>query len=326
MDLFKTLLSELPFVINDGAFATELEARGCNINDELWSARVLYENPALIRDVHLSYFEAGADIGTSSSYQASVPGFMKKGFTEEESRQLVRDSVGILKDAIRVYRETAPEEQAGRPLIAAAASGPYGAYLANGAEYTGDYGDADRDTIRRFHLERMALLKEGGADILACETIPVLWEAELEAEIARELGIPVWISFSCRDGQHICGGTKIADCAAALAGDENVLAIGVNCTSPRFITSLICEIRDAAGGDKPVIVFPNGGESYDPVSKMWSGRYCAGNFRALAEEWLEAGANIIGGCCRTTPADIRALAELREDLRQADRTGQGEDR
>ena len=313
MKQWDELLEKYPFIINDGAFATELEAMGCDINDELWSAKVLYEDPEKIAAVHVSYFEAGADMGTSASYQASVPGFMKKGFSEEESRRLIADSMSILKDAIRTYQEENPER---KDLLAAGSCGPYGAFLANGGEYTGDYGhtDADREMIRAFHKERMEILKDGGADLFACETVPALWEAKMEVELAKELGVPCWISFSCRNGKHISDGTEIAACAKELMDDDNVVAIGVNCTHPKYLTSLIREIRGAIGDKKPVIVYPNGGEEYDPVTKMWSGKYAAGNFRGLAKEWFRAGANVIGGCCRTTPQDIRELSALRGEM------------
>jgi len=313
-DLFTGLLEKYPFIINDGAFSTELEARGCDINDELWSAKILYEDPAKVKEVHLSYYEAGADISTSGSYQASVPGFMKKGFSEEESRRLIVLSMQLLKEARDEYLEAHPGRKG--ELIAAAAVGPYGAYLANGAEYTGDYGhsEGERQAIRRFHEERMALLKEGGADVFVCETLPCLWEAEIEAETAEKLNLAAWVSFSCRDGEHISDGTPIAECAKSLLKYDNVIAVGVNCTHPRYISSLIREIRGAIGDALPVIVYPNGGEEYDPVTKMWSGKYAAGNFKGLAREWYDAGARILGGCCRTTPGDIRELAALRREM------------
>ena len=313
----ENLFSKYPFLISDGAFATELEARGCDINDELWSAKVLYEDPDKVVDVHRSYYEAGADISTSGTYQASVEGFMKKGFTEEEGRRLIVDAMKLLKSAGEEYTSAHPERKG--ELLTGGSCGPYGAFLANGAEYTGDYGHTaeERQRIRHFHNERMELLKEGGAEFYACETIPCLWEAEIVTEIAAELEMPLWVSFSCRDGQHISDGTPIAECAQALADAENVIAVGINCTHPKYITSLVKEIRGTIGEKKPVVIYPNGGEEYDPVTKMWSGKYAAGNFKGLAEEWIKSGADILGGCCRTTPADIKILSELRKEyLRQ----------
>lgn len=307
------LFEKYPFAINDGAFSTQLEAMGCDINDELWSAKILYEDPAKVKAVHTLYFEAGADFSTCGSYQASVPGFMKKGFSEEESRELIRSSMRLLKEAGDEYLAAHPERA--DEVFVGGSCGPYGAYLANGAEYTGDYGHSreERESIRHFHKERMELLKEGGAEFFGAETVPCLWEAEILADLAAELDLPIWNSFSCRDGKHISDGTPIADCARALR-DRDIIAIGINCTHPRYIGSLIREIREAIGDEKRIIVYPNGGEEYDPVTKMWSGKYAAGNFKGLAREWIGDGANILGGCCRTTPDDIRALSELRAEM------------
>lgn len=308
MDVFSKLLGEKKLVVVDGAMATELEARGCDINDVLWSAKVLAENPEIIRQVHYDYYTAGADVGISASYQATVPGFMKKGFTREESERLVRNSLQILLEAREEFQKDYPERDS---LAAAAGIGPYGAFLADGSEYTGDYG-ADRQAVYRFHKERMALLAEAGAELFACETQPCLWEAEMLLEIAAGCGIPCWISFSCRDGAHICDGTPIRKCAERMDGEELVRAIGVNCTHPEYITGLIQEIRAVSG--KPVIVYPNKGEEYDPVRKIWLGARDGRDFGAWAKEWHEAGAQLIGGCCRTTPTDIAEIAALAKKL------------
>ena len=76
-------LSQRPHLVLDGALATELERRGADLKDPLWSARLLIEQPGLIRDVHLDYFRAGADVATSASYQASFEGFARRGLSHE---------------------------------------------------------------------------------------------------------------------------------------------------------------------------------------------------------------------------------------------------
>ena len=111
MDVFSKLIQEKKLVVVDGAMATELEARGCDINDALWSAKVLTENPELIGQVHYDYYAAGADVGISASYQATVPGFMKKGFTQGESERLVRNSLRILLDARGKFQREHPERK-----------------------------------------------------------------------------------------------------------------------------------------------------------------------------------------------------------------------
>lgn len=306
MDKFSELLKNNKLVIIDGAMATQLEARGCDINDELWSAKMLAERPELIEDVHYTYFEVGADIGISASYQATVPGFMKKGFSREESENLVKKSMTLLINARNKYQEKHPGR---KNLVASAAIGPYGAYLADGSEYTGDY-KVDPEIIEAFHKERMQLLKDAGAEIFACETLPCLWEAEIILKVAKELDVPCWFSFSCKDNEHISDGTPIADCAERL--EDIVKAIGVNCTYPIYISELIKNIKSKS--TKPVIVYPNRGEEYDPVKKVWLGAQNGKNFGYWAEKWYEDGAQAIGGCCRTTPDDIKEAAEFRDRL------------
>ncbi len=308
MDIFSKLLHEKKLVVVDGAMATELEARGCNINDELWSAKVLAENPELIRQVHYDYYAAGADVGISASYQATVPGFMKKGFTREESENLVRSSLQILLDAREQFLKEHPERDR---LAAAAGIGPYGAFLADGSEYTGNYG-TDKQAVYEFHKERMVLLAEAGAELFAFETQPCLWEAEQLLEIAKGYGIPCWVSFSCKDSTHICDGTPILECAARMDNEELAQAIGVNCTHPEYVTGLIREIR--SGSQKPIIVYPNKGEEYDPVRKIWLGTRNGRRFGDWAKEWHDAGAQAIGGCCRTTPIDIAEVAAFAKTL------------
>ena len=234
------LIEKLGLVVDDGSMPTELEALGCDLNDALWSARVLMDEPELIKRVHREYFEAGADIGMSASYQATIPGFMKRGRTLAEAEALISSSVTLLLEARREWWGAGREGRA-YPL-AAAAVGPYGAFLADGSEYRGNYGLADGE-LAEFHRRRMELLKEAGADCFAIETIPSLAEARVLAGLADELDLDCWVTFSCRNGFENCEGTPVRDCARELAKFKSVCAVGVNCTAPAFIESLIKEFR-----------------------------------------------------------------------------------
>ena len=191
--------------------------------------------------------------------------------------------------------------------VVSAAVGPYGAYLADGSEYRGGYS-IGKEELKNFHRRRMELLLEAGAEILAIETIPSLEEAVSLAELTAELGADCWISFSCKNSTDISEGTKIEDCAKALNDFDCVKAVGINCTAPQFVESLIKEVKK--GTAKPVIVYPNSGEHYDPVTKTWHGDKSGKTYGDWAEEWLKSGAEIIGGCCRTTPANIREVSDL----------------
>ena len=265
----------LPFLerqrvmVLDGGLATELEARGCDLDDDLWSARVLLEEPESIRTVHRDYLEAGADCIVTASYQATVPGFRGRGFSEEDAKRLILRSVELgieARDAFWAVKENRIGRL--RPLVAASV-GPYGAYLADGSEYSGSYhvGAAE---LRRFHRDRFHLLAESGADLLACETIPSAEEGQVLAALLRETDAVTWMSFSCMDGAHLNDGTPIAEVASRLAGQERIVALGVNCTAPEHITSLIEEITRVT--DTPVVVYPNSGERYDVATRGWAGR------------------------------------------------------
>ncbi|MBP6016880.1 MAG: homocysteine S-methyltransferase [Candidatus Promineofilum sp.] len=294
-------------LILDGGLATELERQGHNLSDEMWSARLLRDDPDAIRQVHLAYYGAGADCCISASYQATISGFVHSGMSPEVARDLIRLAVRLVIEARdEFWAVTANRGGRLRPL-AAASVGPYGAYLADGSEYTGAYG-LDEAGLTDFHRERLALLAGSGADILACETIPSFAEARALARLLDETpDIYAWFSFSCRDGAHIADGTPIARCAAFLADLERVAAVGINCTPPRFIPDLIRAVT--AVTDKPVVVYPNSGETYDPVLKRWLGESVPSEFGTYSREWRKLGAGLIGGCCRTTPDHVRQISD-----------------
>ena len=298
-------------LILDGALATELERRGADLKDPLWSAKLLIEEPELIRAVHLDYYRAGADVATTASYQATFEGFAQRGLSADEAARLMRLSVQLAAEARDAFwaeldGQAARAERA-FPLVAASV-GPYGAMLADGSEYRGHYA-LDEEALIAFHRPRLEVLAAAGADLLAVETVPCLAEARAVARLLRDEfpTTPAWISFSCADGLHNSQGEMLADCVAALDGFEQVVAVGVNCTSPQHIASLLIQARGRTS--KPLLVYPNAGETYDAVSKQWvpAGHAAHQPFAEQALGWAEAGAQVIGGCCRTAPADIGAL-------------------
>lgn len=312
MDTVARNLERYPLLVLDGAFGTELARRGFDTNDELWSAKALFEKPELVEAVHRDYYEAGADVSTSASYQATVEGFEKKGFTREQAKELIVRSVRLVQQARDAFWQQ-KAKRAGRPQpLAAASVGPYGAYLADGSEYRGDYR-ASRAELSDFHAERLDILVAAEPDILACETLPLLDEAlAILADLHLYPDMGAWISFSCKDEAHTCGGDAIADCARLLDKERQVTVIGVNCTAPQYVADLIRNIR--AHTTKPVVVYPNTGETYDAVTKTWHGSPTP--YRDFVRQWYEAGARLIGGCCRTTPDDIRGIAAFRASLQK----------
>ncbi|KAF8388093.1 hypothetical protein HHK36_026759 [Tetracentron sinense] len=284
------------YAVIDGGLATELERHGADLNDPLWSAKCLISSPHLIKRVHLDYLEAGADILITASYQATIQGFEAKGLSTEESETLLKKSVEIACEARDIYYDRCTECSCDgmgnerilrqRPILVAASVGSYGVYLADGSEYSGNYGDAvTLETLKDFHSRRVQVLSESGADLIAFETVPNKLEAQAYAELLEEadIKIPAWFSFNSKDGVNVVSGDSLLECASIADSCKKVVAVGINCTTPRFIRGLILSIQKQSTG----------------VSDE--------DFVSYISKWLDTGASLIGGCCRTTPNTIRAI-------------------
>lgn len=302
--LSEALAARSPLIV-DGAMATELEKRGVDTANELWSAMALIHDPQAVRAVHLSYFEEGASIAITDTYQANIPAFERIGLSEEEARRLIATAAHEAIAARGEYRSVHPTED--RPLLIAGSIGPYGAFLADGSEYTGSYTLTNAQ-YRAFHRERMRILADAGVDLFAFETMPNMGEVRALAGLLTE-EFPeheAWVSFSLRDTGHLCDGTPIEEAAAELDEFAQVAAIGVNCVPLDMVTAAIRRIRTATG--KPIIVYPNNGDIYHSDTKTWTPNPSSLSLAQLAPQWIAAGASLIGGCCRTTPEDIRRLS------------------
>lgn len=300
-------LEQQGFLLLDGGLATELERYGYDLNDPLWSARLLLEKPQAIQRVHRDYLQAGADCLIAASYQATIPGFVRQGLGKEAAAALLLKAV-IIAIEVREQFWAEGKNRVGRlrPQIAASI-GPYGAYLANGAEYTGDY-DLDEAGLLTFHRERWHILAQSGADLLACETIPSATEARVLTHLMQETPyMPLWVSFSCQDGERINDGTLLTEAVRPLLALPQVIALGINCTAPSYIPSLISHLKTVT--DKPIVVYPNSGETYDARRKCWLGMTAADEFAAASQSWYTLGARLIGGCCRTGPDHIRHIRQ-----------------
>ncbi|MQL84622.1 hypothetical protein Taro_017125 [Colocasia esculenta] len=304
----------------DGGFATQLEREGADIADPLWSAVCLISNPDLIRKVHLQYLEAGADILVTSSYQASIPGFLSKGLSVEEGESLLQKSVKLAleaRDSFWKFVQRIPEHNYNRALVAASI-GSYGAYLADGSEYSGCYGpNVSLEKLKDFHRRRLQVIIDAGPDMLAFETIPNKIEAQALVELLDEenVQIPSWICFSSVDGEHTPSGESFEDCLNILNKSERITVVGINCSPPQFTENLICKFRKLT--NKLIAVYPNSGEIWDGRAKRWLPSECFGDheFEALAKRWHECGASLIGGCCRTTPSTIQAISKALKNNR-----------
>jgi homocysteine S-methyltransferase len=304
MAILSEFLQSQGFLLLDGGLATELESRGESLKNPLWSAEILLSAPEKIEDVHYAYFLAGADVAITSSYQATFPGLLAAGLNVRQAEQVIRNSVTVANQA-RERFWSATQNRVGRlrPLVAASL-GPYGAYLHDGSEYRGDY-HISRHVLKNFHADRLAVLADSGADLIACETIPSFSEAEVLAELLSTQTVPAWISFSCKDHAHISDGAKFSHAVAAVIQSAAIVAAGLNCTAPRFVDALLDEARQVT--DKPLVAYPNSGESFDAATCQWRSSSESGMIAQAARGWRDRGALLIGGCCRTTPATIRAI-------------------
>lgn len=309
MNPFTRLLRAQGVVVLDGGLATALEGRGHVLDSALWSAKLLVEAPDEIRQVHLEYLNAGADCITTASYQASFEGLAAAGMAEAEAVRLMQRSSDLAIEARDAFREEA-QDTTGRldPLVAASV-GPYGAYLADGSEYDGRYG-VDETVLDAFHRRRFGLLAASGVDLIACETIPSEAEAHVLLRILDDHADAwAWMSFSCKNGTRLRDGSSFERVVRTCAEHDRVAAIGANCTEPGHMAELMGRARLAT--DLPLIAYPNSGETYDAGTKRWAGALPTVEWLEGVRGALEAGARIVGGCCRIGSASI---AELRGEI------------
>jgi homocysteine S-methyltransferase len=289
----------------DGGMATELERKGFNLDGPLWSAHVLESSPETIATVHREYLEAGADCLLTASYQVSAEGFREIGSQNaaDAAANALRASVSLVEKVRSEYQAHSP-----RRIWIAASLGAYGAMLHNGAEYHGNY-DCSFEELVGFHQRRVAVLTRTNADFLAFESIPSLEEAKaILAALRPYPDVGAYLSFTCRDGMHVSHGELLRVCAELLDRQAQIIGIGINCTAPELIVSLIGEVAKVTS--KPIIVYPNSGEHWDAAQRCWQGDGQIEAFGELAELWRNAGAQWIGGCCRTGPEHVRAVAQV----------------
>jgi homocysteine S-methyltransferase len=294
----------------DGGLATELEARGVGLDDPLWSARALIDAPTIVAAVHRDYLEAGADVIETATYQATLPGLTARGLSARDADHLLRSGVTLAcRERDAFWERRAPSARRARPLVAASI-GSYGAFLADGSEYRGGYGQSV-DALAAWHRPRLRLLEDGGADLLAFETIPSLVEVDAIVRLLGEThGPPAWLSFQAKSEHALADGSDVHT-AAALAGScTRLVAVGVNCVSPAIVAPLLA--RCASVTTKPLVAYPNRGDIWDSATRRWIASGTTIALDRLAPAWRDAGARLIGGCCGTTPADVRAIAAALE--------------
>ena len=300
------LLARGPVVLN-GAMGTELDARGVDTRNALWSALALTAAPDVVREVHTDYLGAGARVITTNTYQATLPALIRSGCDAVAAREVIAAGVRLAEDAARRFGKEHPEES----VLVAGGLGPYGAYLADGSEYTGAYDiNIPEDSgFLEVHRPRIEVLVGEGIDLFALETLPRLDEAQALLAMVKGLApqAECWVSFQVRsDGARLADGTSLDEAVAWAAREETVVAVGVNCVAPDVVDRALPVLR--ACTSKPLVAYPNAGDLYDPVAKSWRAGEGRSGAAALAPSWIASGVRLIGGCCRTRPAQIRELA------------------
>ncbi|KAM9762558.1 homocysteine S-methyltransferase isoform 1-T1 [Menidia menidia] len=304
------LIHENGPLILDGGLATDLESHGAKLQgDPLWSARLLHTNPQAIKDAHHRFLLSGADIITTATYQASIPGFISHlDVSSDRARELLMSGVHLAKETVKIF-------QSGQtcPLVAGSV-GPYGAFLHDGSEYSGDYAEEmSVEELKSWHRPQVESLGAAGADLIAFETIPSIKEAQAVVELLREFpNLNAWLSFSCKDEKHISDGSPFRDAVQVAGRCGQLLAVGVNCCQPSLVEPLLASALSLLGPDTSWVVYPNSGEEWDHQQGWVTSAKPSGWTSDFTHTWLTQGAALIGGCCRIGPAHI---AELRKQLK-----------
>ena len=305
MNPIKPFLDHSGVFILDGGLATELEVHKTDLNDPLWSAKVLIEQPELLNKVNYDYLVAGSDMVSTATYQATFEGFSKKGFSHKESESLFQKAIDIATSARdRFWADPENRKNRIKPIVVASI-GPYGAYLADGSEYSGQYGISE-DALVSFHRKRLKFFVNSSVDLIAFETIPSLIEAKAIIRLLNECpNANAWLSFSCKDGMHLSDGTPFQIAAKLADISDQIIAVGVNCLTPENASPLLG--KAAAVTDKPLIVYPNSGEHWNAEKHCWEMGASDVSIHDLLQVWFTLGARLIGGCCRTGPDDIKKI-------------------
>jgi homocysteine S-methyltransferase len=274
----------------DGGLSTALELNGNKLSTSLWTGELIRTAPDEITKAHLDFINAGAEIIITSAYQLSYLGCGNRGWSELQTDEALHKSTQLAKDAV---------SKSGKDVKVAASVGPYGAALADGSEYRGNYG-VGKTALKDFHAKRIELLIASNPDYLALETMPDTQEVEVLLDLLSDCPIPYWVSYSCKEGNQTNAGQSFAS-AVDLA--QSAMAVGVNCTAPELISGLL----GSASSSIPYVVYPNSGRSWDAVAKEWIGTTEVGFADSLVKEWIDLGAEIIGGCCGIGPKEIASL-------------------
>ncbi|KAK7590705.1 hypothetical protein V9T40_002318 [Parthenolecanium corni] len=249
----------------------------------------------------------------TNTYQASIEGFQTHlGLNETEAINLIKKSVTLCRKAIEIEKSLKMINE-DKEILIAGSVGPYGAFLTDGSEYTGNYiSTCDIEYIKKWHRPRIQALIEGGVDVLAFETIPALQEAKVLIELLKEYpNMKAWLSFSCKDENYLSYGQSFVEVAEQCwsMNPTQIMAIGVNCLAASTATELIAKL-----GPKniPAIIYPNYGKIWDACKKEWVGPSVSQSdeVELYVEKWCELGVKYLGGCCGTSMETYQKMRSI----------------
>ncbi|ETO07103.1 homocysteine S-methyltransferase [Reticulomyxa filosa] len=321
--------------------ATHLEEKGFDISGSLWASKLLLTNPDAIVQAHLDYLrvvhikpivEALQKFffflpqkrikyfqSKKKTLQLCVGCNIKFGLSEKEGYAKISESVELAQKAIDHFGKEGNKHS--KEVIIAGSVGCYGATLHDGSEYTGIYDITEEskfDFLKAFHKPRMQALlraKRGNDIVIACETVPLQIEILAMCACLDELQCYGWISMCCRNDSELCSGEKLCDVVPYLLKSQYCIGIGINCLDPVYVTALLDTIQSQIRGQPKrmlLIAYPNKGEKWDDQTRQWipGTKMSDAEFTLLAKEWVQHGAQIIGGCCRTNPQTIATISKL----------------
>ena len=286
-------------ILLDGALGTELERRGVSTALPLWSAQAVLDAPEHVRAIHEEYARAGADILTAATFRTTPRAVAAARAAGGAGAGL--DALMLTRAAISLCAEARAKEGAGREILIAGSIAPLEDCYA--PERAPDAAAAERE-----HAEQARRLADAGADLLLVETMGTIRESVAAAKGAAQTGLPLLVSFICGDGAVLLGGEPLADAARAVEA-AGVDAILVNCTGVDAMAACLDTLSRSTS--LPIGCFPNAG-SPDLASGVWrfDSTMTPERFAHEGLTWVQAGAQIVGGCCGTGPAHIRALRDL----------------
>lgn len=287
-------------VILDGAIGTEILRRNVT-----WADHQLASRPEFVRGIHEDYIRAGADVISTNSFQLSRRALFNH-FRDEAHRRHIgaRDlddrADRLLAASVRLAIEARERVAAGRPVAVAAAVTTlewcFRPDLAPSA-----------DEARSEYREIFQVVADAGADLVLLETVNSISEARVALEVAKSLGLPCWVSFVCDDKGLLFTGEELAQAVASLE-PLGVDAVLLNCAPPDDITAGMKALAPHAR--VPTGAYAHIGR-FDPPEWLFTDEYPPANYRDVAAQWKHLGAQILGGCCGTTPDHIAALGALR---------------